>query len=73
MSNSQSSKAEQGMEKYFFRASAADFKKVPGSPISYWISKNWLQSRIERSSKKYKPQVVPVYERRDVSALVWQL
>lgn len=41
MSNSQSSKAEQGMEKYFFRASAADFKKVPGSPISYWISKSF--------------------------------
>lgn len=26
------------MEKYFFRASAADFKKVPGSPIAYWVS-----------------------------------
>jgi type II restriction/modification system DNA methylase subunit YeeA len=24
------------MEKYFFRASAADFKKIPSSPISYW-------------------------------------
>lgn len=24
----------------FYRASAADFKKIPGSPIAYWISKN---------------------------------
>ena len=29
---------EKGMEKYFFRASAADFKKIPGSPIAYWLS-----------------------------------
>ncbi|NYT60499.1 BREX-1 system adenine-specific DNA-methyltransferase PglX [Alcaligenaceae bacterium] len=28
---------EQNMEKYFFRASAADFKKIPGKPIGYWI------------------------------------
>ena len=26
------------MAKYFFRASAADFKKIPGSPIAYWVS-----------------------------------
>jgi len=26
------------MEKYFFRASAEDFKKIPGSPIAYWVS-----------------------------------
>lgn len=24
----------------FYRASAADFKKIPGSPIAYWISEN---------------------------------
>jgi len=41
MSDHQNSGREQGMEKYFFRASAADFKKVPGSPISYWISKSF--------------------------------
>lgn len=28
----------EGVEKYFFRASAADFKKIPGSPIAYWVS-----------------------------------
>lgn len=31
-------KAVVGMEQYFFRASAADFKKIPGSPIAYWTS-----------------------------------
>jgi len=29
---------QQGMETYFFRASATDFKKIPGSPIAYWLS-----------------------------------
>lgn len=28
----------EGAEKYFFRASAADFKKIPGNPIAYWAS-----------------------------------
>ncbi|WP_208545760.1 BREX-1 system adenine-specific DNA-methyltransferase PglX [Paraburkholderia steynii] len=37
MSNSQASKAEQGTEEYFFRASPADFAKIPGSPIAYWL------------------------------------
>lgn len=32
------SKFTEGGEKYFFRASAADFKKIPGSPIAYWVS-----------------------------------
>lgn len=38
MSGNQNSSREQGMEKYFFRASASDFKKIPGSPIAYWLS-----------------------------------
>jgi len=25
------------MAKHFYRASAADFKKIPGSPVAYWI------------------------------------
>lgn len=29
---------EKNMDKYLFRASAADFKKIPGSPIAYWLS-----------------------------------
>mgnify|MGYP000879006775 FL=1 len=40
----QQNKNQQGMEKYFFRASAADFKKIPGSPIAYWIPKPALNS-----------------------------
>ena len=27
------------MQKNFYRASAADFGKIPGMPISYWLSK----------------------------------
>lgn len=27
------------MQKHFYRASAADFSKIPGSPIAYWVSK----------------------------------
>jgi len=38
MSESQNNNREQGMEKYFFRASTDDFKKIPGAPITYWAS-----------------------------------
>lgn len=38
MSDSQTSKVEQSVGRYFSRASAADFKKIPGSPIAYWAS-----------------------------------
>lgn len=44
MSDSEVSHAKQGMEKYFFRASAADFKKIPGSPIAYWLSDSVLKA-----------------------------
>jgi Eco57I restriction-modification methylase len=27
---------------YFYRAAAADFKKIPGSPIAYWVSEQFL-------------------------------
>ncbi len=37
MSND-STKTSDTVEKGFFRASAADFKKIPGSPIAYWVS-----------------------------------
>ena len=29
---------QKGMDQYLFRVSAADFKRIPGNPISYWIS-----------------------------------
>lgn len=38
MSGNQNSSREQGMEKYFFRTSAQNFRKIPGSPIGYWVS-----------------------------------
>lgn len=38
MSNSLTSKVEQGMAGCFYRASAEDFKKIPGRAIAYWAS-----------------------------------
>ncbi len=35
---------------FFFRASAPDFKKIPGSPIAYWVSDRIRNSFIESSS-----------------------
>jgi len=43
MSDNQSSGRKQDVEKYFFRASAADFKKVPGNPVAYWASAAMLR------------------------------
>lgn len=40
MSESHNNSREQGKGKYFFRASAADFKKIPGGSIAYWLSEN---------------------------------
>src|SRR5690625_1919676 len=31
------------MKKYFFRASAEDFKKIPNGPIAYWVSERWFR------------------------------
>ena len=44
MSNSPTSQAKQGKEKYFFRASAAEFRKIPGSPVAYWLSDAIIKS-----------------------------
>ncbi len=33
----------QNTKQYFFCASAADFKKIPGSPIAYWANRQLLQ------------------------------
>lgn len=42
---------EQGkdMTQYFYRASAADFIKIPGSPVAYWIAGELLKV-FERST-----------------------
>lgn len=39
MSESHSGSQEPGTKKYFFRASAEDFKKIPGTPVAYWIDR----------------------------------
>ncbi len=44
MSENRSESRNQNIEKYFFRASAADFKKVPGGPIAYWLSESVLKA-----------------------------
>jgi len=28
----------EGVVKHFYRASAADFTKIPGNPLAYWVS-----------------------------------
>lgn len=39
MDNAQGSKSERDVEKLIFRASSEDFRKIPGSPIAYWPSR----------------------------------
>jgi len=36
--------SEKGMEQHFYRASAEDFGKIPGSPITYWVPNSISQS-----------------------------
>ncbi|WP_205631993.1 BREX-1 system adenine-specific DNA-methyltransferase PglX [Ectothiorhodospira sp. BSL-9] len=38
MSNVQNNRTQPVADKYFFQASAAEFKKIPGCPIAYWAS-----------------------------------
>ena len=45
----------QNTNQYFFRASAADFKKIPGSPIAYW-----LYSRVADIFQEHDPLSVYV-------------
>jgi len=40
----------------FFRACAADFKKIPGSPIAYWVSANTtLSFEVNKKIRDYSP------------------
>lgn len=32
------------MDKHFYRASSADFRKIPGSPVAYWASQGMLNA-----------------------------
>lgn len=49
MNEYQNSSSEPGMEKYFFRASAADFRKIPGIPVAYSMP-NELVSQFEKGN-----------------------
>lgn len=56
MSKIQNSSQEQGVQRYFFRASSVDFKKIPSAPIAYWVQKSVLdhfanQKKLEDISK----------------------
>lgn len=35
-----SQKENNNMDKYFYRASATDFNRMPGGPIAYWVNQN---------------------------------
>lgn len=39
------------MSQYFYRASAADFMKIPGSPIGYWVSESFRNVFFKSSRK----------------------
>ena len=58
MSEIQNNSREQEMEKYFFRASVGDFKKIPGSPIAYWTAESALESfeRLLPISEAFMPR-----------------
>ncbi len=49
MSERHNSSRQHTVEEYFFRASATDFKKIPGNPIAYWLS-NAIISSFERGN-----------------------
>lgn len=36
------------MQKFFFRASAKDFRKIPGCPIAYWVSSKVFDSFVTK-------------------------
>ena len=44
MSGCQNNSCAQRMEKYFFRASAEDFRQISGSPLAYWVSASIRQA-----------------------------
>ncbi len=42
MNNEENILSKEKPKRFFFRASTADFKKIPGSPIAYWVSEKFL-------------------------------
>lgn len=44
MNNTDASNIKQRLEKYVFRASPVDFKKIPGTPIAYWLTEEGVNA-----------------------------
>lgn len=58
----------------FYRASAADFKKIPGSPIAYWVSENQREifQTGEPLNKMYAPKKGLTTGDNDSFIRLWQ-
>ena len=52
-SSSSPQPATENAEQYFFRASAADFKKIPGSPVAYWLSEQFTATFTQQKVGDY--------------------
>jgi hypothetical protein len=46
MSDGQTENTAQSVDEYFFRVSPADFKKIPGNPIAYWLPQQGVDAFI---------------------------
>lgn len=44
MNNNKARNIEQGIERYFYRASAIDFRAIPDSPIAYWLTRRFISN-----------------------------
>jgi len=57
----------------FYRASAADFKKIPGSPIAYWISERVMEIFQEARNLELfsKPKQGPTTSDNDRFLRIW--
>ena len=58
MIDNQIIKSQPGMRDWIFRAAAIDFKKIPGNPIAYWVSKRiiYLFDNVVGLGKIVKPR-----------------
>jgi len=60
--------------KYFFRASATDFKKITSHPIAYWVSGDFRQSFVDTLSLKDvgEPRLGMATGNNDIYLRIWQ-
>ncbi|HAT9211451.1 BREX-1 system adenine-specific DNA-methyltransferase PglX [Legionella pneumophila serogroup 1] len=59
---------------WFYRISAEDFKKIPGSPIAYWVSEKFCQSFVDTKCLKNvgEPRLGMATGNNDVYLRLWQ-